>query len=244
MRVFSKMIVAPATMGLMLWAAGLMLWAAVGQAQNTGAAVQTGPDGVNIVTPGGATVQSGPGGANVTIPPGAGQRLRDQIQANAPQRQELRNERMDQRDQRVEQRQDERNQLATDRTNDWRFRFHNNHWWYWMPNNSWSFYHGTQWFPYDAKTYSNYYPLTPANPNVAADNATRRGWLGARRGPVRYQAAYRGTAPATDQRAFSNRPAAPDTTNQMTAPAATNSAPDTSSPLTNPRSVPPLGDSK
>jgi len=41
---------------------------------------------------------------------------------------------------------------------DWRYRWHNNHWWYWMPSNTWVIWYNGGWIPYDANTYYSYYP--------------------------------------------------------------------------------------
>jgi len=46
--------------------------------------------------------------------------------------------------------------------NRWRYKWHNNHWWYWKPNNSWVFYHNDGWIPYDSTTYYIYYPRSSA----------------------------------------------------------------------------------
>ena len=44
--------------------------------------------------------------------------------------------------------------------NQWRYKYHNNHWWYYQPDNSWVIYHSNNWVPYNSSTYSNYYPST------------------------------------------------------------------------------------
>lgn len=38
----------------------------------------------------------------------------------------------------------------------WRYRLHQNHWWYYQPDNSWVFHHGGQWVKYDPKTVAKY----------------------------------------------------------------------------------------
>jgi hypothetical protein len=35
----------------------------------------------------------------------------------------------------------------------WRYRFYNGQWWYWMPANYWMYYSGNAWVPYNAVTY-------------------------------------------------------------------------------------------
>jgi hypothetical protein len=39
-----------------------------------------------------------------------------------------------------------------------RYRWHNNHWWYWMPSNSWMIWYNGAWIGYDPNTYYTYYP--------------------------------------------------------------------------------------
>lgn len=36
---------------------------------------------------------------------------------------------------------------------DWRFRFHNGTWWYWLPSNRWVFWSNGQWVDYDPNNY-------------------------------------------------------------------------------------------
>ncbi len=38
---------------------------------------------------------------------------------------------------------------------DWRYRFHNGQWWYWMPDNHWVYWHDNAWTRFDARTYVN-----------------------------------------------------------------------------------------
>ncbi len=37
----------------------------------------------------------------------------------------------------------------------WRYKYHNNQWWYYTPNNAWMYHRNSQWNNYDAATYSN-----------------------------------------------------------------------------------------
>src|SRR5262245_20598088 len=35
----------------------------------------------------------------------------------------------------------------------WRYRWHDNHWWYWTPGKSWMIYQNNAWVPYGNPTY-------------------------------------------------------------------------------------------
>ncbi len=37
--------------------------------------------------------------------------------------------------------------------NHWRYRYHNNRWWYYTPQNNWLYYHNNNWNAYNANTY-------------------------------------------------------------------------------------------
>jgi hypothetical protein len=41
--------------------------------------------------------------------------------------------------------------------NQWRYRWHNNHWWYWTPSGKWVIHDRQAWVPYDPETYSMFY---------------------------------------------------------------------------------------
>jgi len=43
----------------------------------------------------------------------------------------------------------------------WRYKFHNGHWWYWMPNNTWVFWNGSSWTAYSPDAYNNFYSSQP-----------------------------------------------------------------------------------
>ena len=47
---------------------------------------------------------------------------------------------------------------AHDATIQWRYKFYNNHYWYWQPNNTWVIWYRDHWVPFDARTYGQYYP--------------------------------------------------------------------------------------
>lgn len=36
----------------------------------------------------------------------------------------------------------------------WRFKQHQGMWWYWLPSNSWVYWHDNKWVPYDAESYA------------------------------------------------------------------------------------------
>ena len=38
-----------------------------------------------------------------------------------------------------------------------RYRWHNGHWWYWLPSNQWAFWNGASWIVYAPDTYAGYY---------------------------------------------------------------------------------------
>lgn len=41
--------------------------------------------------------------------------------------------------------------------NRWRYRFHNDHWWYWLPINRWAYWTGAKWQDYEPKTYAQWH---------------------------------------------------------------------------------------
>lgn len=67
---------------------------------------------------------------------------------------------------------------TTNNSDQWRFKYHNNHWWYYTPQNSWVFWYDNNWQPYDATTYYNYYPRRGA----AYSGRYSTGYRGVRRG--------------------------------------------------------------
>jgi len=78
----------------------------------------------------------------------------------------------------------------------WRYKYHNNHWWYFQPDNSWVIYHSNNWVPYNTATYSNYYPSTTSySGRYSAGYAPGYNQGGYYQGgPQRYNSYYRGDA--------------------------------------------------
>jgi hypothetical protein len=42
---------------------------------------------------------------------------------------------------------------AADKSGRWRYKYHDGRWWYWLPSNSWVFYHNQRWVPYSRQSY-------------------------------------------------------------------------------------------
>jgi hypothetical protein len=71
----------------------------------------------------------------------------------------------------------------------WRYRWHNNNWWYWTPDNRWVYRNGNQWV--------NYEPAVPAAPDAGYSSQPAYGYYqpgpnGYYPGPYRYSTGYRG----------------------------------------------------
>lgn len=45
--------------------------------------------------------------------------------------------------------------------NRWRYRYHNNHWWYYHPSNQWSYWNGNAWSGYNPQNYRQWYANRP-----------------------------------------------------------------------------------
>ncbi|HXT59536.1 MAG TPA: hypothetical protein VN699_12925 [Pirellulales bacterium] len=56
---------------------------------------------------------------------------------------------------------------VSERIDPWRYKYHDGHWWYWLPSNSWVFYDNQRWVPYSRRNYSR---------SLQADRAA--GWQG------------------------------------------------------------------
>lgn len=41
---------------------------------------------------------------------------------------------------------------AADKSGRWRYKYHDGRWWYWLPSNSWVFYHNKRWVPYSLQS--------------------------------------------------------------------------------------------
>jgi hypothetical protein len=75
----------------------------------------------------------------------------------------------------------------------WRYKYHNNHWWYFQPDNSWVIYHSNNWVPYNTATYSNYYPSTTTYSGGYSAGYAPSNQAGYYQGaPQRYNSYYRG----------------------------------------------------
>jgi hypothetical protein len=56
--------------------------------------------------------------------------------------------------------------------NEWRYRWHNNHWWYWTPSDKWVIHDREAWVPYDPETYPMFYRrFNPAPAPLVLDRA-------------------------------------------------------------------------
>lgn len=52
-------------------------------------------------------------------------------------------------------------QMGGNTANRWRYRYHNNHWWFYQPNNQWSYWNGNAWSGYNPQTYRQWYANRP-----------------------------------------------------------------------------------
>lgn len=72
----------------------------------------------------------------------------------------------------------------------WRFRQHQGIWWYWLPTNSWVYWSGEKWVPYDEAGYAEFYRAR--HPAVVSRGNSTAGGNGYPQnqtgywGPVRY----------------------------------------------------------
>ena len=67
----------------------------------------------------------------------------------------------------------------------WRFKRHNDVWWYWLPTEKWVYWTGDKWVPYDQKTYGQFYAARHPQVSPYAGRAFNYQGQG-NWGPVRY----------------------------------------------------------
>jgi hypothetical protein len=70
----------------------------------------------------------------------------------------------------------------------WRFKRHQNVWWYWLPSNKWVYWTGDRWVDYDATSYAQF--QASRNPQPVTTNSNAQPYSNAPRtsvwGPERY----------------------------------------------------------
>jgi hypothetical protein len=78
---------------------------------------------------------------------------------------------------------------ATSTGDKWRYKQHLGLWWYWLPSNSWVYWHDGKWMPYDADSFAKF-QTSRAPRRYAYSGSGQQGYSGTAQqgnwGPVRY----------------------------------------------------------
>jgi len=142
-----------------------------GAGRDLNGGVNAGVDGRGNVGVG-ADVRANPGDASVRT--GVGTDPRDGADSRLD-RGDVRNDNRDIRnDSRLDNRQGSDNRGGD---NQWRYKFHNGTWWYWLPENRWVYWNNGSWANYDAATYAAQ-PTYNTQPSYNSYNYDNGGYNG------------------------------------------------------------------